>query len=115
MGRESTYKDANQRNTTGEVKAYFVEAMKSAIFQKVTYVDIAPQVANERAELVVHEILEQLVISGPKGIFRLRIMETNPKIDSYDDEATLVQTRYQCKSCKVLYRKFIDASDCCGQ
>ena len=115
MGRESTYEDASQRNIAGEVKAYFVEAMKSAIFQKVTYVDIDPQIANERAEIVVHELLEKLVISGPKGIFRLRIMETNPKIDNYDEEATIVQQRYQCKGCKVLYRKFIDASDCCAK
>ena len=114
MGKESTYDDANSRNTEAEVKLYFVEAMKSAIFQNVTHIDIAPQIANERAEIVVHEILEKLVISGPKGIFRLRIMETNPKVDSYDDEATIVQQRYQCKGCKVLYRKFIDASDCCN-
>ena len=112
MAKESTYSDANRQNA--DVKAYFVEAMKSAIFQNVTHIDIDPQVANERTEIVVHEMLEKLVISGPKGIFRLRIMETNPKIDSYDDEATIVQQRYQCKRCKVLYRKFIDASECCA-
>ena len=115
MPKKSTYDNANSRNTKAEVKLYFVEAMKSGIFQNVTHVDIDPQIANERAETVVHEILEKLVISGPKGIFRLRIVETNPKIDSYDDEATIVQTRYQCKGCKVLYRKFIDASDCCNE